>query len=167
MNKFLSYQNVMQTFVFDQDNRMPLWVVDDLIINTNNLKVEAFVVKDSLFKAPKILSTASVPNWWKDIYISAYSLKEIEKTTISKQILEKWIWVIWNKVEDEQWQTLWMVTDLYFSKNTYQWISIMFKPFLMGLIPIWKWREITKKNIIDIKKDKIIIRDVNLAKTAA
>ena len=165
--KNFSYQDTIGTIVFDQDNRMPLWVVDDLVINPDNLKIESLIIKNSFFKKPKILNTSSIPSWWKDIFVPSYSIKEIEKTIITKTILEKEIWIIWNKVENERWDKIWIVTDLFYTKNTFQWISIFVKPYLLWLIPIWKWREISRKNIIDVNQNKIIIKDVNLANNTA
>lgn len=164
MQKYLSYQNTVWTIVFDENTRIPLWIVDDIIINPDNLKVEAFIIKDSFFKEPRILNTSSIPSWWKDIFVSENSLREIKDTILPKKILESEIWIIWKKVESEQWEKVWIVVDLFYTKTTYQWISIAIKPSFLWLFYIWKQREIQKKDIIDIKKDKIIIRDIRVLK---
>lgn len=164
MPKYLSYQNTVWTIVFDENTRIPLWVVDDIIINPDNLKIEAFIIKDSLFNEPKILNTASVPSWWKNIFVSGNSLREIKDTIVPRKILENWIWVIWKRVEDELWQKVWVVIDLNYTRNTYQWTSLIIKFSLFWLFYIWKQREILKKDIIDIKKEKIIIKNIRILK---
>ena len=162
--KKTTYWHTIGTIIFDENNRLPLWVVDDLVINPDNLKVESYIVKDSFFKDPKIISTSSIPDWWKDIYTSSYSIKEIDKSIVSKKILEKEIWIIWNSVENEQWKSIWTVVDLQYSKTTYQWLSIIIKQSFFWLFFYWKELEINRENIIDVKKDKIIIKDLALAK---
>lgn len=160
----LSYLNTIGSFVFDELNRMPLWVVDDLIINPDNLKVEAFLIKDGFFTPPKVLSTGSISTFWKDIFVSAYCLKEIEASPVVKNILLRWIWVIYNKVLNEKWDYIGIVKDLMFTRNTFQWISIIVRPYLLGFFPNWPYRDISRKNIIDINKEKIIIKDKSIVK---
>jgi len=160
----ISYQNAVWTIIFDENNRMPLWIVDDIIINPDNLKVEALIIKSSLFKNSKIINTSSIKSWWKNIYVSSYSLKEIENSIVAKMILEKEIWIIWNKVKDESWKIIWTVTNFFFNKRTFQWISILVKCSFLWLFSFWKWREIWKKDILDIKKENIIVRNLKLVK---
>ena len=164
MQNIATYTETLATIIYEQSNRMPLWIVDDIVINPDTLKVEAFIVKNSFFKTPMILNSSSVPPWWKDMYVPEYSLKEIKDTVIAKKILEDWIWIIWNKVVNEQWVYIWNVVDMTFSKTTSEWISLIVKKSLFWLIYIWKWIDITKKDIIDIKKDKIIVRDLKFVR---
>lgn len=164
MQKYLLYTDTIWTIVFDENTRIPLWIVDDLIINTDNLKIEAFIVKDSFFREPKVLHTSSVLSWWKDIFVSEHSLRDIKDTIIPKKILENWIWIIWKRVEDEQWEKIWVVVDLSYTNTTYQWISLFIQTSIFWLFYIWKKREIQRKDIIDINKEKIIIKNLRILK---
>ncbi len=160
----LSYQNAIWTIIFDETTRMPLWIVDDLIINPDTFKVEFLIIKSSFFKTPQIINSSSVKSWWKNIYLSSYSLKEIESNVVAKNILEKEIWIIWNKVIDENWKNIWIVTDFFFNKSTFSWISIFVKSSFYWILYFWKWKEILKKDINDVTKNAIIIKNLKTVK---
>lgn len=160
----ISYQNAIWTIIFDETNRMPLWIVDDLVINPDTFKIESLIIKNSFFKRSQIINSSSVPSWWKNIYVSSYSIKEIESNIITKNILEKQIWIVWNKVIDETWKNIWTVTDVFFNKTNFEWISILVKPSFLWMFYFWKWREIMKKDIVDVTIDGIVVKNLKLVK---
>jgi len=165
--KTRTYKKTVWTFVFNEDTREPLWVVNDLVINPNNLKIEAFIIKDSFFKDPKILESKSSKRWGKDIFISYNSIKTINDTENIKKILLKEIWIIWNKVLNESWVYIWHVRDLVFNWDNLQWISLVVQKSFFWLFFYWKELLIWTKSVINIKKDWIIIKNINLIKDTA
>ena len=160
----ISYQNAIWTIIFDEENRMPLWMVDDIIINTTTFKVEALIVKNSFFKRSKMINTSSIISWWKDIYASSYSIKDIESSAVVKTILTKQVWIIWNNVEDETWKNMGQVIDFLFTRTTFQWISIIIKQSFFWLFYYWKSLDIGKKDVVDVTKDKIVVKNLKFVK---
>lgn len=163
-----TYWKTIWTFIFDEETREPLWIVDDLVINPNNLSIEALIVKNSFFKSPKILRTEFLNNLlWKDIFINIKKIENIEKTENIKNILLKKVWIIWNKVINESWDYIWHVKDLIFNWETFQWITLVVQKSFLWIFFYWKEFLIWNKSIIKIEKDWILIKDVNLVKDMA
>lgn len=159
-----NYRDSIWKLFLDENNRFPIWVLDDFVINSKDLKIEWFLIKDWIFNDSKVIKSSFVSRWSEDLFISKKDIKDLWYYDWIKNILIEWNSVIWKKVVSETWDVIWRVYNLIFSKSSFIWLSIVVRKSFFWLFFYWKERIISKKNILDINKDEIIIKDKALVK---
>ena len=159
-----NYRDSIWKLFLDENNRFPIWVLDDFVINSKDLKIEWFLIKDWIFNDSKVIKSSFVSRWSEDLFISKKDIKDLWYYDWIKNILIEWNSVIWKKVVSETWDVIWRVYNLIFSKSSFIWLSIVVRKSFFWLFFYWKERIISKKNILDINKNEIIIKDKALVK---
>lgn len=159
-----NYRNSVWKLFLDEDARFPLWILDDFVINPKDLKIEWFLIKNSIFWDSKVVKSSFVNRWSEDLFISEKNVKDLWFHEKIKDILIEWNWMIWKKVVTETGEVIWKVYNLVFSNSSFIWLSIVVRKNFFGLFFYWKERIISKKNILDINKDNILVKAVELVK---
>ena len=162
MKKIDNYRDSIWKLFLDENSRTPLWVLDDFIINYKDLKIEWFIIKNSFFTDSKVLK--SISRWWENLFVSEKSIKDLWFYEKVKKLLIEWNSIIWKKVVSETWENLWNVYNFIFSTSSFVWISIVIKKSFFWLFFYWKERIIPKNEILEIKKNEIIINNKELVK---
>jgi len=159
-----NYNNSMWKMFLDEKTRFPLWVLDDFVIDSKNLKIEWFLIRNWFFNELKVIKSFNVNRWSEDLFVSWDSIKELWFYDQIKNILIKWNSVIWKKVVTETWETIWRVYNLIFSNSSFIWLSIVVRKSFFWLFFYWKDRIISKKNILNINLNEVVIRDKSIIK---
>jgi len=159
-----SYQNSVWKLFLDENDRFPIGILDDFVINPKNLKIDWFLVRNWFLNDSKIIKASMVNRWWDVLFISSKNIKSLSFYENIKNILIEWNSVIWKKVVSETGESMWRVYDLIFSNSSFVWFSIIVKKSFFGLFFYWKERIVSKKNILDINLEKIVVRNESLIK---
>lgn len=164
MKNIDNYKKSIWKYFLNESDRFPIWVLDDFVIDSKNLNIEWFIVKDSLFSDAKVVKYSALSRWWENLFISESDLKSLDFYEKIKNILIEWNSIIRKKVFSETGELIWRVFNYVFSTNSFAWISIIVRKSFFGLFFYWSERIISKKDILDINKDWIIIVNKELAK---
>lgn len=159
-----NYQDSIWRLFLDEDNRFPIWVLDDFVINPKDLKIEWFLIRDWFFNDSRVIKSSFVNRWSEDLFVSKKYIKKLWFYDKIKNILIEWNSIIWKNVVNEAGETIWKVYNLIFSNSSFFWLSIVVKKSFFGLFFYWEEKIISKKNILDINLDAIIIKDKALVK---
>lgn len=159
-----NYKNSIWKFFFDEDSRLPLWILDDFVINYKDLKIEWFLIRDWFFNNSRIIKTSLINRRWESLFVSENSIKDLGFYKNIKNLLIEWNSIIWKKVVDETGENIWRVFNLVFSTSSFFWLSIIIRKSFFWLFFYWKERIISKKNILDINQKEIIIKNEILLK---
>lgn len=150
---------------FDENTRLPLWVLSDIVIDAKNLKIEWFIVQMSLFwNNSKVVKPSAISRWSGDLFVSESAIKPLDYYDSVKKILIEQNSILRKKVLSESGENIWKVYDFIFSTASFSCLSIVVRKNFFGLFFYWKERIISKKHILDINKDAIIVKDKILAK---
>jgi len=159
-----NYRDSVWKLFLDENDRFPLWILDDFVINSRDLKIEWFLIRDWFFKDSKVVKKTSVDRWSDILYVKRNSIKSLNFFENIKNILIEWNWIIWKKVVSETGESLWRVCNLVFSTSSFIWLSIVVRKNFFGLFFYWKERIVSRKNILDINKNEIVVVSKILAK---
>lgn len=156
----LKFSELKNFWVFTQDKFS--WYIQDVIFDKINLKVSWFVIKKSILN----YSYLELENLEKQDFENLYFSKET-----NKEIFENYE-IIWKKAVDLFWNKLWTVEDIEFYSNSWK-LSAIYIDVGINFYTInkFKWKSFSKnyvkiqsKNILEIEKDKIIIKNNNSIK---
>lgn len=160
MNRY--YQNSIGTAIVDFNTGDLLGLVKDFIINSSNGLIEGLWIKP-LFATNAdylVLQKSSIIKWGKSIHIKNESeMGEPEDFLKLRSTLEKNILIIGNRVKNKEGSLIGLVQDLIFNDQTLKVKKILVQK--QFLIFKWSTRIIGANEIIEIKKDCIIINDQN------
>ena len=164
MKNIDNYRNSISKYFLNESDRFPLWVLDDFVIDPKNLNIEWFLLKDWFFGDSKVVKYSAFSRWWENLFISESDVKKLDFYEKIKNILIEWNSIIRKKVFSETGELIWRVFNYVFSTNSFSWISIIVRKSFFWLFFYWSERIISKKDILDVNQDWIIIVNKKLAK---
>jgi sporulation protein YlmC with PRC-barrel domain len=155
-----NYSSIIGTPVLNFDDGSLLAVMEDVIVDPETGKIEAFWVKPlTLPIADAILQSQDIAEWKKNVYIKNESLisdpDEVIKIT---DILTKNIYVIGNKVKNQKGKNYGRVYDLDFNCDTFYVRQIHAQKSVLGIFK-YESRIFSFDSIIEMTEEAIIIDD--------
>jgi len=151
-----SYSKIIGTSVFNDSTR-PITTVKDLIIDPETGKILAFVVN---INKKLIITPLDVLSWGESIKVhNGEAIINANEVLRVENVLKNQIKVISNKVYTKNDEYLGKVIDFSVDNKSYLLKSLYVAKGILGLLR-YQSRIIPYKDIIEIKKDKIIVKDV-------
>ena len=151
-----SYSKIIGTPIFN-DNTRPLTTVRDLIIDPATGKILAFVVN---INKKLIVTPLDVLSWGENIKVhNGDAIIDANEVLRVENVLKNQIKVLSNKVYTKNGEYLGKVIDYSVDNKSYLLKNLFISKGFLGLIR-YQSRIIPYKDIIEIKRDKIIIRDI-------
>ncbi len=151
-----SYSKIIGTSVFNDSTR-PITTVKDLIIDPETGKILAFVVN---INKKLIITPLDVLSWGESIKVhNGESIINANEVLRVENVLKNQIKVMSNKVYTKNDEYLGKVIDFSVDNKSYLLKSLYVAKGILGLLR-YQSRIIPYKDIIEIKKDKIIVKDV-------
>ncbi len=151
-----SYSKIIGTAVFN-DGLRPITTVKDLIIDPETAKILAFVVN---INKKLIIAPLDILSWEESIKVhNGEVIIEATEVLRIENVLNSQITVLNNKVYTKNGEYLGKVIDFSVDDQSYLLKSLYVAKGILGLLR-YQSRIISYKDIIEIKKDKIIVKEV-------
>jgi len=130
--------------------------VFDVIINTDNGKVVGFLVSSS---GHKVIAPVDILTWDHALYIHDFEdILEVDEIHSVREAMRKGIRVWRSRVVTKSGENLGHVVDFMMHDKLFVLTKIVVAKSFLGLIN-YRRRVIAHKDILEIKKDRIIVKD--------
>ena len=154
------YSTIIGTPVLNFDDGSLLAVLQDVVVDPETGKIEAFWVKPlALSISDAIIQSSDIAEWKKNIYVKNESVisdpAEIIKIT---EILTKKTYVIGNRVRNQKGKNYGRVYDLDFNTDTFYVRQIYVQKSIFGIFKYLN-RIFSFDSIIEVTEKAIIIDD--------
>lgn len=151
-----SFKEIIGTPIVADDVGRPIALVQDLLIDTDRGKIAALIVRR---QGSHVIVPMDIRYWGKIIRVSgAEVIISANEVVRVNEVLEKNISVMGNKVETENGKFLGKVVDYLVDTESLDLLKIFVSRTLIGIISVER-RVLSSKEIIEITKDKIIVKD--------
>jgi uncharacterized protein YrrD len=150
------YTKILGTLVFDENGSRPLTSIKNAVVDPSTGKLCAFEVSHG---KNKIIASIDVLKW--DRFIKVHNIDSIidaDDVLLVDRVLKENIKIYKNKVVTKNGDYLGRVFDFTLDSNDFVLKNIYVAKDFWGMIKYDK-RIINKKNIIEILKDKIIVKE--------
>ena len=155
-----TYSQIVGTFVIREEDGQILALIQDIIINPDTGKIEAFWVKPAALPfSNAIIKSESIIKWGKKIHVqSENDIAEAEDVIKISEILSQNIYFIGNIAQNEAGEVLGKIYDLDFdTKKMYLRQIYSEKRFL---IFSYNQRIFSYDAILKVTPDHILVKDI-------
>jgi sporulation protein YlmC with PRC-barrel domain len=154
------YSSIIGTPVLNFDDGSLLAVIEDIIVDPETGKIEAFWVKPlTLAISDAIIQSQDIVEWKKNVYVKNESFISDPAEIIKiSEILAKKVYLIGNKVKNQKGKNYGKVYDLDFSCDTFYVRQIYARRSVFGIFK-YESRIFSFDSIIEITDKAIIIDD--------
>jgi len=154
------YKSIIGTPIMHFDEGSLLALIKDVVINSDTGKIEAFWVKPltvPMFNA--VIQSQDIVEWKKNVYIKNDSVITDPADIIRiSDIMAKKTYVIGNRVQNEEGIYYGKVYSITFDTESFYLKQIYVQKSILGIIN-YEQRIFSFDNIIEVTKDRIIIKD--------
>lgn len=148
------YSHIVGTPVFEDDERHPVAFVRDVIIDPETGNLLALMINKN-----QIISVFDIASWGEVVRIrNSDVIAPLEDVLRVFEVYKRGIKVFGNRVETENGTILGIVVDYVIDEKAMTLKKIFTAKLVLGIFR-HENRIISAKNIIEIRADKIIVRD--------
>lgn len=159
-----NYKQIRGTPVVQFDSGDLLAIIEDIIINPDDGKIEAFWVKPAYLPVNHaVLLSQSIIKWGQKIYIkNEDEISPAEDLIKISEILSREILFVGNQVKNEAKEDLGWIYDLVFDNQKWYLKSIYTAKYFLGIK--YHKRIFSYDSIIEAFPDYILVKDIQAVK---